>query len=73
MRKEDGGAIVGAYKPMKAIAAQQAKTATLGAGTGGFDAGKTLEALGEDLDITEIGAVIERYDPVLTAILAGEV
>jgi hypothetical protein len=75
---EGGGAVVGGYKPQtNAMIKTDYKSGSfqkeLGAGVGGCGLGQAQGVLSEDLDALEMGAVLGIWDPVLMAILAGEI
>ena len=75
---EGGGTRVGVYNPKKnAMVKTDYKSGTFqkefGAGIGGYAPGAAQAVLSEDIDAMEIGVVLEVWDPVLMAILAGEI
>ena len=75
---EGGGANVNVYRSNKnAMVKTDYKSGTFqkefGAGVGGYAPGAAQDVLSEDIDAMEIGVVLEVWDPVLMAILAGEI
>jgi hypothetical protein len=71
--KDGGGIKISCYKPeTNAMAKTDSFEKELGAGIGGYGPGQVQGMLSEDLDALEIGVVLEVWDPVLMAILAGE-
>lgn len=76
--KTGGGIKFGTYDPKKgAMVKTDYKAGSFqkdfGAGLGGYAGGDAMDLLSEDFDAMEIGVVLQIWDPVLMAILAGEI